>query len=81
MEAVIVALFALAVVVVLEASYWIALGLTRWAPVLAAGVFAAWVASRIGLEPMDAMPAGGLASLIARHFTRPRKNFRCDNRE
>lgn len=68
MEALIVALFALAVIVLLEAGYWIALALTRWMPVLAAGVFACWLASRHGFAALEAMGLGFLACLLVRHL-------------
>lgn len=68
MEALITALFALGVIVLLEAGYWIAMSLMRWMPVLAAGVLVCWFATRHGFEPLEGMGLGVLACLIARHL-------------
>ena len=40
MEALIVAIAALAVLVLIDAGYWIAISLVRWSPVIAAGLIA-----------------------------------------
>ncbi|GAM97335.1 hypothetical protein U91I_00961 [alpha proteobacterium U9-1i] len=75
MEALIVALFALAAIVLLEAGYWIALCLARWAPVIALGALAGWLAGRHGAEPLEALGLGILTCLVARQLLRPRRHF------
>lgn len=72
MEALIVALFALAAVVVLEAGYWIAISLARWAPIVAVGALSGWLAGRHGVNGAEAIGVGVLASLLARHLMRLR---------
>jgi len=72
MEALIIACFALAVIVLLEAGYWIALSLMRWMPVLTTGMLACWLAIRHGLETLEAMGLGLLACLLVRHLMRRR---------
>jgi hypothetical protein len=75
MEALIVALFALAVTVLLEAGYWIALALTRWSPVLVAGVFVCWLANRHGFANLEAIGLGVLACLLVRHLVLRRDRY------
>ena len=72
MEALIVAIAALAALVLIDAGYWIAISLARWSPVIAVGVVASWVAHHHGAENLEALGIGFLASVIARHFMRPR---------
>lgn len=72
MEALIVALFALLVMVLLEAGYWIALALMRWAPVIAAGALTGWLALRHGGAPLEALGLGVIVCLVVRHLLRPR---------
>lgn len=73
MEALIAALFALLVMVLLEAGYWIARALMRWAPVIAAGAIAGWLVGRYGAEPLEAAGLGLIVCLIARHLLKPRR--------
>lgn len=70
MEAVIVAIAALAALVLIDTGYWIAISLVRWSPVIAVGVLAAWLAHHHGAESLEALGIGFLASVIARHFMR-----------
>jgi hypothetical protein len=72
MEALIVALAALAVLVLIDAGYWIAISLARWSPILAIGVLAGWLAHHHGADSLEVLGVGFLASVVARHFTRPR---------
>ena len=72
MEALIVALFALLAIVLLEAGYWIALSLMRWAPVIATGALAGWLAERHGAGHLEAFGLAALTCLIARCLLRPR---------
>lgn len=72
MEPVILAIAALAALVVIDAGYWIAISLVRWAPVIAAGALAFWIAQQHGAEVLDALGIGCLASVAARHVLRPR---------
>ena len=72
MEAVILAIAALAALVVIDAGYWIAISLARWAPVIAAGVLAFWIAQQHGAEGLDALAIGFLASIAARQLLRSR---------
>lgn len=72
MEALIVAIAALAVLVLIDAGYWIAISLARWSPVIAVGVLTGWLAHDHGAESLEALGVGFLASVIARHFMRPR---------
>lgn len=75
MEALIVAVVALIVMVVLEASYGIALALLRWTPVIAAGALAGWLAHRFGAEPLAALGLGFIVCLVVRHLLRPNRRF------
>ncbi len=75
MEALIVALFALAAIVLLDAGYWIAISLARWAPLVAIGALAGWLANRHGVDALEAIGVGVLASLLARHLMRPRHTY------
>lgn len=68
MEALNVALFALAAIVLLDAIYCIAMRLARWAPVIAVGVLIGWLAHRQGTEPLEALGLAILACLAARHM-------------
>ena len=70
MEAVIVALFALLAIVLLDACYWIAISLARWAPVIAVGALAGWVAHRHGVEPLEVLGVAIFACLVTRHMLR-----------
>lgn len=72
MEALIVGIAALAVLVLIDTGYWIAIGLARWSPILAVGILAGWLAHRLGAESLEALAIGFLASVIARHFMQPR---------
>lgn len=72
MDALIVAIAALAALVLIDAGYWIAISLARWSPVIAAGVLAGWLAQHHGAQSLEALGIGFLASLVARHFLRPR---------
>jgi hypothetical protein len=72
MEALIVAIAALAVLVLIDAGYWIAIRLSRWSPVIAAGVLAGWLAHQHGVERLETLGIGFLVSVVARHFLRPR---------
>ena len=72
MEALIVAVAALAVLVLVDAGYWIAISLVRWSPVIAAGVIAGWLAHHHGAQSLEALGIGFLVSVVARHFLRPR---------
>ncbi|PZO55816.1 MAG: hypothetical protein DCF16_01725 [Alphaproteobacteria bacterium] len=72
MEALIVAVAGLVVIVLLEAGYWIALCLMRWAPSLALGALTAWLAFRHGVESMEALALGAFATLLMRRFVGPR---------
>ena len=47
MEALVVALGALVAAALIDAGYWIAVSLMRWAPFLAAGLVAAWLGATI----------------------------------
>ncbi|HEX8901351.1 hypothetical protein [Vitreimonas sp.] len=70
MEALVVACAALVALVLIDAGYWIAVSLARWAPVIATGVAAAWFAMRAGLHPTETLIVVGLASLLVRHLRR-----------
>lgn len=72
MEALIVGIAVLAVLVLVDAGYWIAISLVRWSPVIAAGVLAGWLAHHHGAESLEALGIGFLASVVARHVMRPR---------
>lgn len=72
MEALIVAIAALAVLVLIDAGYWIAISLVRWSPAIIAGVLAGWLAHHHGAERLEALGIGFLASVVARHVLRPR---------
>ena len=75
MEALIVAIAALALLVLIDAGYWIAISLVRWSPVIAVGVLAGWIAHHHGAESLEALGIGFLASVVARHVLRPRIIF------
>jgi hypothetical protein len=75
MEALIVALFALFAIVLLNAGYWIAVSLARWAPVIAAGALVGWIAGHHGAAPLEALALGLFTCLLARHLLRPRWRF------
>ena len=76
MEALIIALAALAAVVLLDAGYWIAVSLIRWSPVLIVGAAIGWFAHREGLGPIEALAAGALASIAVRHLLRRAEDAR-----
>lgn len=79
MEALIVAIAALAALVLIDAGHCIAVTLARWAPVIAVGVLACWFAHHHGVESLAALGIGFLASVAARHFMRP--SFVHDDRD
>lgn len=81
MEALIVALFALFAIVLLEAGYWIAIALARWALVIAVGALAGWLANRHGAEPLEALLLGVIVCLIARHLLKPRWRYDFSNED
>jgi hypothetical protein len=70
MEALIVALFALAAIVILDAGYWIAISLVRWSPIIAAGALVGWIARHQGADAFEALGLGVLAALLARQAAR-----------
>lgn len=72
MEAVIVAIAALAALVLIDAGYWIAMSLARWSPAIAAGVLAGWLAHHHGAQSLEALGVGLLGSVVARHYMRQR---------
>lgn len=72
MEALIVAIAALAVLVLVDAGYWIAISLVRWSPVVAIGVLAGWLALQNGVQSLEALGIGFVASVVARHCLRTR---------
>lgn len=72
MEALILVLFALAVIVLLDGSYWIAISLARWSPIVAIGALIGWFAHHVGAAPREAIGLAILACLIARHVLRLR---------
>lgn len=72
MEALIIAIAALAVLVLIDAGYWIAISLVRWSPVIAAGVLAGWLAHHHGVARLEALGVGFLACVVARHVLRSR---------
>lgn len=67
MEALIIAIAALAVLVVIDAGYWIAISLVRWSPVMAAGVIADWLSHHYGAQTLDALAIALLGSILVRH--------------
>ncbi len=71
MEALIVAAGALIVMVLIDAGYWIAISLMRWAPVLAAGLLAATLASHHGAQAVHALVIGAIVCVIVRRLLRP----------
>lgn len=75
MEALIVAVTALAALFLIDAGYWIAISLARWSPVIAAGVIAGWLAHHHGSESLEALGIGFLISVVARHSLRPRYTY------
>lgn len=75
MEALIVSPFALFAIIPLEAGYWIAVALARWAPVIAVGALAGWLAERYGAEPLEALGLGVIVCLVARHLMKPRWRY------
>lgn len=75
MEALIVSLLVLFVIVLLEAGYWIAIAVARWAPVIAAGALAGWLAGRYGAEQLEALGLGLMVCLIARHLLKTRWRY------
>ena len=70
MEALVVAIAALAALVLIDAGYWIAVSLIRWAPVIVLGAAMGWFAARTGLAPMEALIVGALASMLMHHLRR-----------
>lgn len=66
MEAVIVIVAALMVIVLLDASYHIALCLLRWAPSLLSGLLVGCLAHRQGMDPIEGTTAAALTMLLVR---------------
>jgi len=79
MEALIVALFALAAIVLVDAGYWIALSLMRWTPIIAVGGLAAWFTGEHGAHALEALAIGAVTSLLARHLLRRRYFYDADD--
>lgn len=75
MEALILLAAALIVIVLLEAGYYIAIGLIRWAPVLVVGVAAFWLAHCHGAGDLEALGLATVACLLARRLLRPRWHY------
>jgi hypothetical protein len=75
MEAMIVAIAALAALVLIDAGYWIAISLARWSPVIATGALAAWLAHNCGAQNLEALGIGLLGSVLVRHLMRHRFTF------
>jgi hypothetical protein len=71
-EALIVTIAALAVLVWIDAGYWVAISLVRWSPVIATGAVAGWLAHHHGADNLQALGIGFIASIVARHVMRPR---------
>lgn len=72
METLIVSLLALFVIAFLEAGYWISVAVARWAPVIAVGALAGWLAIQYGAEPLEALGLGVIVCLIGRHLLNSR---------
>lgn len=72
MEALILLAAALIVIVLLEAGYYLAIGLMRWAPVLVVGVAAFWLAHRHGAGDLEALGLAMAVCFLARRLLRPR---------
>lgn len=72
MEIAIVAIAALAALIIIDAGYWIAMSLVRWAPVIVAGVLAFWIAQQQGVESLQALAIAFFASVAMRHVLRRR---------
>jgi len=72
MEALIIAAAALILMVLIDAGYWIASSLMRWAPVLAAGLLAAKLANDHGAQGAHALVIGAIVCVIVRRLLRPR---------
>lgn len=68
METLVVALAALVAAALIDAGYSIAVSLMRWTPVLIVGAAIGWFAHREGLDPIEALAAGTLASIGVRHL-------------
>lgn len=70
METLVVALAALIAAVLIDAGYWIAVSMMRWAPILIVGASIGWFANREGLSSTEALATGVLASIAVRHLLR-----------
>lgn len=70
MEALVVGIAALIALVIIDAGYWIAISLTRWAPVIIVAAAAVWFALRSGSEPLEALVAGSIVAMLTRHLLR-----------
>lgn len=70
MEALVVGIAVLIALVLIDAGYWIAISLMRWAPVIILGAAAGWFAVRSGSEPWEALVAGALVAMVVRHLLR-----------
>ncbi|MCR6645800.1 MAG: hypothetical protein NVV62_15420 [Terricaulis sp.] len=70
MEALVVGAAILIALVMIDASYWLAVSLIRWAPVLIVATIAGWLAQHRGLAPLEALALSALASVVARHLSR-----------
>ncbi|MCC6789671.1 MAG: hypothetical protein IT547_17700 [Hyphomonadaceae bacterium] len=81
MEALIASFFALFTIILLEAGYWIAIALARWAQVVAAGALAGWLSALYGAEPLEALLLGVIVCLIARHLLKPRWRYDYSNED
>lgn len=72
MEALILTLLALLAMTLIEAGYWIVLAMTRWTPVIGAGVLGGLVAQSFGFDRLEALAIGVLICLVLRHALRRR---------
>lgn len=70
MEGLVIAFAALVAAVLIDAGHWIAVNLMRWSPILIVGAAVSWFAHCEGLGPTEALAAGGLAGIAARHLLR-----------
>ena len=73
LEALIVTAAALALIVVLDASYAIALCLMRWAPSLALGLTLGWLFHHNGMRSLEAIALAFLTSIIAKRVLASRR--------
>jgi hypothetical protein len=66
MAALIVSIFALVVIILLEAGFWMAITLARWSPILLGGTLVGWLAARHGAGHLESLGLGVLAYLVCR---------------